>query len=90
MKLVGAILLFWTFSVYGEECSTWFKKSNISAKSTDCEAKCSSIRVDMGTFDRSSQWAHFCNAPKEKEEKCNLDSFWKKRNGKFSTTLLCR
>lgn len=46
-----------------DECKKWFEQSGIKA-GQDCTIACSTLPVDMGTFDCSTQCPEFCKAPK--------------------------
>lgn len=44
------------------DCATWFKKSKLTPGSKDCEFQCSTLSVDMGTFDCPSQCEDLCRS----------------------------
>ncbi|MFZ4405159.1 MAG: DUF6973 domain-containing protein [Pseudobdellovibrionaceae bacterium] len=59
-------LLFYFYSSFSfantlsDSCIKWFKNSKIDSNSADCELKCATIMVDMGTFTCPSECQKLC------------------------------
>ena len=73
---IGLLILVWAASANAQtpdpECVKWFQRSKIEAGTSDCEILCSSLTVDMGTFQCPNQCRLLC---KRKDESALLGRF---------------
>jgi len=53
-------LLSGKLSLAADSCEAWFLKSGVKAGTKDCEIACSTIPVDMGSFNCSTQCGKLC------------------------------
>lgn len=56
------LLIFLSANSYADDCKIWFADSKVKP-GPNCELKCSSQLVDMGTFDCPNRCTEFCEAP---------------------------
>lgn len=64
MLLSFIIYFFFTPSYAEDECLSWFKKAGL-ASGSDCNLNCSTLSVDMGTFDCPNQCEKLCKNRRE-------------------------
>jgi hypothetical protein len=62
--LVFIFSIFLSTHTLADDCDSWFEKSGLKPKETDCLLKCSALRTDLGTFTCPDQCAKFCTPKK--------------------------
>jgi len=65
LSFFGAILLSDFAHTLEPECLSWFKVGKISPESANCVARCSSLKVDLGTFYCPQRCEELCHPQKD-------------------------
>lgn len=71
LKYVFIILLFSRVTLANEVCRKWFDNSKLKPSDKNCQIRCVSLKIDMGTFDCAHYCDKFCNL-----EECETDPYW--------------
>lgn len=66
LVLITVISLFVTESHATDKCLQWFKNASLN-RGADCNLKCMTLSVDMGTFDCRSQCDSLCKSPPDQK-----------------------
>lgn len=67
IKLITIVLLFPTQSFAENDCLNWLVENEILPGSKNCEIKCATVKVDMGTFHCPNQCEDLCKTVISKE-----------------------